>query len=244
MSVASAKAAKKPSPDPRYDWTRVAKTVLVSRALDALEESKLVPAKKVLYQFSARGHDMAQVLLGTLLDDRARRHLRLLSVAAHPAFARRRSRRCALFEHDAVGRLFGRPRHRRGVQLPQCERTIGACPCAAAWARNITPTAGWAQAIEYRRAVLREPGWDRAIAVALGGDASCATGGFWSALNIATTLKLPMLFYVEDNGYGISVPSTFQTPGADIAANLASFKNLRVRSGDGADPAEAARLFA
>jgi 2-oxoisovalerate dehydrogenase E1 component len=35
-----------------------------------------------------------------------------------------------------------------------------------------------------------------------------ATNGFWSALTMATTLKLPMLFYVEDNGLGISVPST------------------------------------
>jgi 2-oxoisovalerate dehydrogenase E1 component len=52
-----------------------------------------------------------------------------------------------------------------------------------------------------------------------------------------------MLFYVEDNGYGISVPSSFQTPGGDIAANLASFRNLAIFSGDGTDPAEAAALI-
>jgi 2-oxoisovalerate dehydrogenase E1 component len=40
--------------------------------------------------------------------------------------------------------------------------------------------------------------------VVLGGDASVATNGFWSALTIATTQKLPMLFYIEDNGFGIS----------------------------------------
>ena len=82
-----------------------------------------------------------------------------------------------------------------------------------------------------------------AIAVVLGGDASCATNGFWSALTIATTQKLPMLFYIEDNQYGISVPSTYQTPGGDIAANLASFANLHILSGDGTEPAEAARLI-
>ena len=76
----------------------------------------------------------------------------------------------------------------------------------------------------------------------LGGDASCATGGFWSALTIATTQQLPLLFYVEDNGYGISVPSDYQTPGKDIAANLASFTGLTILSGDGTDPAEAAKL--
>ncbi len=40
------------------------------------------------------------------------------------------------------------------------------------------------------------------------------------------------------------MPSTFQTPGADIAANLASFRNLEVISGDGADPQGAAELIA
>ena len=76
----------------------------------------------------------------------------------------------------------------------------------------------------------------------LGGDASCATGGFWSALTIATTQHLPLLIYIEDNGYGISVPSEYQTPGKDIAANLASFTGLTIFNGDGTDPAEAATL--
>ncbi|HET8612141.1 MAG TPA: transketolase C-terminal domain-containing protein, partial [Sphingomonas sp.] len=75
------------------------------------------------------------------------------------------------------------------------------------------------------------------------GDASVASNGFWSALTIATTQKLPMLFYIEDNGYGISVPSQFQTPGGDVAANLASWKGLRIFAGDGTEPAEAARLI-
>jgi 2-oxoisovalerate dehydrogenase E1 component len=46
------------------DWAEVARLVTTSRAMDELEETRLVPEKKVLYQFSARGHDMAQVILG------------------------------------------------------------------------------------------------------------------------------------------------------------------------------------
>ena len=76
----------------------------------------------------------------------------------------------------------------------------------------------------------------------LGGDASCATNGFWSALNIATTLKLPLLFYIEDNGFGISVSSHLQTPGGNIAANLRSFSGLTILEGDGSDPGAAAEL--
>src|SRR3712207_708298 len=87
------------------------------------------------------------------------------------------------------------------------------------------------------------PIYEGAMAVVLGGDASCATGGFWAALTIATTQKLAMLFYVEDNGFGISVPSSFQTPGGDISRNLANFGNLALFAGDGTDPADAAALI-
>ena len=45
------------------DWPTVVHTALVSRALDELEETRLVPARKVLYQFTSRGHDVTQALL-------------------------------------------------------------------------------------------------------------------------------------------------------------------------------------
>ena len=53
----------------QVDWREVAKVVLTSREMDRIEEEELVPARKVLYQFSARGHDMAQALLGLQLKD-------------------------------------------------------------------------------------------------------------------------------------------------------------------------------
>jgi 2-oxoisovalerate dehydrogenase E1 component len=117
-----------------------------------------------------------------------------------------------------------------------------ALPMCGGVGAQYTPAAGWAQAIAYKQRVLGE-GPDDSIALVLGGDASCSTGGFWSALTIATTQSLPLLIYVEDNGYGISVPSDYQTPGKDIAANLASFAGLTVFNGDGTDPVEASRLI-
>ena len=81
------------------------------------------------------------------------------------------------------------------------------------------------------------------LAAILGGDGSVATNGFWSALTIATTQNLPVLFYIEDNGYGISVTSEYQTPGANIADNLASFKNLEIWQGSGTNPEEAHKLL-
>jgi 2-oxoisovalerate dehydrogenase E1 component len=52
-----------------------------------------------------------------------------------------------------------------------------------------------------------------------------------------------VLFYIEDNGLGISVPAELQTPRGNIARNLASFANLLVRDGDGTEPSEVARLL-
>ena len=54
-------------PDSRFDWKRLARICLTSRALDNLEEKKLFPDKQILYQFSARGHELGQILLGSLL---------------------------------------------------------------------------------------------------------------------------------------------------------------------------------
>jgi 2-oxoisovalerate dehydrogenase E1 component len=229
-------------PDPDFDWRRVASLMLLSRALDALEETRLVPEKKVLYQFSARGHDMAQVLLGSRLTDnhdaicgyyRSRPILLSLGVDPADALGSSMARAGGYSDGRDIGAVFNYPNPGGPCALPMCGG-VGA---------QYTPTAGWAQAVEYRRLVLDDPAYAQAIGVVLGGDASVATNGFWSALTIATTLKLPMLFYVEDNGYGISVPSHLQTPGADIAANLASFKGLRILSGDGTRPDEAAALI-
>ena len=49
------------------DWRAVLRQIATSRALDDLEESTLLPQRKVLYQFSARGHELTQVLLGKYL---------------------------------------------------------------------------------------------------------------------------------------------------------------------------------
>src|SRR6266705_2625585 len=50
-----------------FDWLRIARLMLLSRAIDEIEETEYFPARKIYYQFSARGHELAQILLGTLL---------------------------------------------------------------------------------------------------------------------------------------------------------------------------------
>jgi len=223
------------------DWKRVAYLLHLSRALDDIEESKLLPERKVLYQFSARGHDFAQILLGLNLTDphdgvavyyRSRPMMLALGVDLEDAAAGPLARSGSFSDGRDIGVVFNMPGKGGATVLPSCGG-VGA---------QYTPAAGWAQAIRFRREALGDTAYSRSIAVVLGGDASVATNGFWSALTIATTQRLPMLFYIEDNGYGISVSSQHQTPGGNIAANLRSFTGLTILEGDGADPREAAEL--
>ncbi|MGE3334615.1 MAG: transketolase C-terminal domain-containing protein [Rhodospirillaceae bacterium] len=223
------------------DWEKVARALFLSRRLDDIEEQKLLPERKMFYQFSGRGHDLAQIILSQRLTHaydaaagyyRSRPLLLGLGIPLEEVMAATLMKVGGYSDGKDVGTVFNFPNPGGAKGLPM----------AGGVGTQYTPTAGWAQAIEYYRNVLKDKNVGNAIAVVLGGDASVATNGFWASLTIATTLKLPMLFYIEDNGYGISVPSTFQTPGANIALNLASFKNLTIFNGDGTDPAEAARL--
>lgn len=224
-----------------FDWEKIAYDVQLSRHLDALEETKLLPAKEMFYQFSARGHDVAQVILGNLINHKHdavsvyyRSRPMLLSLGLQP--------------EEALGSALARAggySHGRDIGVTSNfpnKNGPSTLPMSGGVGAQYTPNAGWAQAIEYYRNVLEHKDYDGAIGVVLGGDASVATNGFWSALTMATTLQLPMLFYIEDNGYGISVTSDLQTPGRNIAENLASFKGLTIFDGDGTLPQETADL--
>jgi 2-oxoisovalerate dehydrogenase E1 component len=247
-SPAKAKSARPKATNRSIDWRAIAYNTLVSRALDDAEETTnrnraTVPREHlVLYQFSARGHDVAQTILGSMLDHahdgvgayyRSRPLLLSVGLSIEDALASPLGRSGGFSDGRDIGVVCNLPNGNGTVVLPM-SGDVGS---------QYTPAAGWAQAITYHRDVLGDASYRGAIAVALGGEASVATNGFWSALTMATTLKLPMLFYIEDNGLGISVKGEMQTPGGNIARNLASFANLLIRDGNGCDPDESARLL-
>lgn len=222
------------------DWDEVARLLLLSRAMDDLEECELVPTGVVRYQFSARGHELAQIILGLSLNHphdgaavyyRSRPFMLASGLTVEEAFGGSMARVHGTSGGRDIGVVYNMPPRGRATVLPMTGDVGG----------QYTPAAGWAQAVRYHTDVLRDPDWRGAVCVVLGGDGSTATPGFWSALNMATTQALPLLFLIEDNGYAISVPSSLQVPGGDIAANLASYQGLLLLTGDGTDPAEAAQ---
>ena len=67
------------------------------------------------------------------------------------------------------------------------------------------------------------------------GESSTSEGYFYEAVNGASREKLPVVFVVQDNGYGISVPKEDQTANEYASDNFKSFKNVRVIHADGLD---------
>ncbi|MEP5610617.1 MAG: transketolase C-terminal domain-containing protein [Cyclobacteriaceae bacterium] len=225
------------------NWKEIARKMLISRAMDDLEEDVLVPEKKVLYQFSARGHELGQLILADLLDkprDSASAYYRSrplmigLGLSVEDALSAPLTRSGGYSDGRDIGVVCNMPESKRGCVVLPMAGDVGS---------QYTPAIGWAQGIEYHADTLKDKKYKGSMAAILGGDGSVATNGFWSALTIATTQELPVLFYIEDNGYGISVTSEYQTPGANIADNLASFKNLEILQGSGTNPEEAYKLL-
>jgi len=232
-----------PSLHPAFDWQRVAYLAMLSRALDELEEQELTPKGLVKYQFSARGHELGQVLLSQLATHphdgasvyyRSRPFMLGVGLSLADALAAGMTKAGGLSDGRDVGVVFNMP----------SQGGITVLPNAADVGSQYTPGVGWAQAVRYYVDVLKDESWQGAMAFIFGGDGSVASNGFWSALTIATTLQLPALFVIEDNELAISVEGHLQTPGGNIARNLASFTHLAVWDGRGYEPAETAQLVA
>jgi 2-oxoisovalerate dehydrogenase E1 component len=227
---------------PAFDWEEVARLGLISRAIDDLQEGELSAQGLVTYQFSAKGHELGQLLISQLLTypaDAASVYYRsrpfMLGTGLTPeeAMASDMARTGGISGGRDVGVVFNLPRRQRAMVIPMAG-DVGS---------QYTPAAGYAQGLTYRVEELGMEDERGSITIVFGGDGSVATNGFWSTLTMATTLRLPLLFMIEDNGYAISVRSPLQTPGANIADNLRSFQNLQIFEGSGTRPAETADLI-
>ncbi len=81
------------------------------------------------------------------------------------------------------------------------------------------------------------------------GDASTSEGVFWETINAAGVLQVPLATFVWDDGYGISVPTEYQTTKGSISEALNGFQydeekgGVRVFKGKGWDYRELISLF-
>ncbi len=73
------------------------------------------------------------------------------------------------------------------------------------------------------------------IVLTCGGDGATSEGEFYEAISAACLKRLPVVFLIEDNGYAISVPVEYQTPGANISQLFRGFPGLLIQEFDGTD---------
>lgn len=96
--------------------------------------------------------------------------------------------------------------------------------CSGIIAEGLPPALG--QAFAFQRA-----GTDR-VAVAVTGEGAANQGAFHESLNLAALWKLPVVFVVEDNDWGISVSRSASTAIASNAERAASYGMPGVRVED------------
>ncbi|WP_040165792.1 thiamine pyrophosphate-dependent dehydrogenase E1 component subunit alpha [Microbacterium gorillae] len=98
--------------------------------------------------------------------------------------------------------------------------------CSGIIAEGLPPALGQAFA-------LRRAGTD-GVAVAVTGEGAANQGAFHESLNLAALWKLPVVFVVEDNDWGISVPRSASTSVPSNAARAAAYGIPGVRVEDNA----------
>ncbi|MBP6068337.1 MAG: thiamine pyrophosphate-dependent dehydrogenase E1 component subunit alpha, partial [Bacteroides sp.] len=75
----------------------------------------------------------------------------------------------------------------------------------------------------------------KGVVITSHGESSVSEGFVYEAINGASTECLPVIFVIQDNGFGISVPKKDQTANRKVAANFSGFKNLKIIYCNGKD---------
>lgn len=254
-AVAAEEKKKKQSPSSlsHEELIRIYRLMYLSRKTDD-REIILKNQQKVFFQISAAGHEAFQVAA---------------ALATRPGydwyFPYYRDRALCLALGNTVEDQFlqsvgsGLDPASGGRQMPshwsskslhivssgsstatQCLQAIGCADAARYFNRH--PKAAQKHEGDYRAYKDVVFHGDEIVLTSIG-DGSTSEGEFWEAVSIASNLKLPVVFAIEDNGYAISVPVEVNTPGGNISRVLSGFPNFHFAEVDGTDPIASYHAF-
>jgi 2-oxoisovalerate dehydrogenase E1 component len=212
------------------------RTMLLSREIDD-KEIQLKNQSRLFFQISGAGHEAVQVAAGLTLRAgydwfypyyRDRALCLQLGLTPREMFL------------AGVGAADDPSSHGRQMPSHWSEPRLNIVSGSSATGTQVLQAVGAAEAgvlygriaeIPDRQARFHH---DEIVFTSLG-DGATSEGEFWESLNTSCSKSLPVLILVEDNGYAISVPVEFQTPGGDVSRLVRSFPGLHVESVDGTD---------
>ena len=92
-------------------------------------------------------------------------------------------------------------------------------PIQAVVGGSVLHAVGWAHGSRLSAA----PGADLPVAITYFGDGASSQGDIHEAMNFAGVLKAPVIFFVQNNGWAISLPTEEQVAGGAVAARAAGY---------------------
>lgn len=210
---------------PATELIRAFRLMYLSRRIDD-REILLKRQNKIFFQVSAAGHEAIQVAAGMAFEPgydwfnlyyRDRGIALALGITPEQMFLQAVG---AAADSMSGGRQM--PSHWSSREL---NIVSGSSPTGSQYLHAI----GCAHATRYLKTQPDE------VTLVTSGEGATSEGEFWEAINLACLHRYPVIFLIQDNGYAISVPVGFQTPGGNIARLLSGFPGLLRLEVDGLD---------
>jgi len=206
----------------QLDWYRL---IHLGRLLDEKARNYLRQARGWSYHASHAGHDGIQVALGVafrpnkdFLFPYYRDMLTCLAAGITPY-------EIILNGLSKAADVASGGRH---MSNHFAKISIGIWNVSSATGNHAQHAAGLARAVKYYDA--------DSIVFCSQGESSCSEGYVFEALHGAARERVPAIFVVQNNGYGISVPVTEQTANPIVSENYRGIRGLTIINCDGTNP--------
>ncbi|AUI52960.1 thiamine pyrophosphate-dependent enzyme [Arthrobacter crystallopoietes] len=103
-----------------------------------------------------------------------------------------------------------------GLYDPKASRFA---PIQAVVGGSVLHAVGWA----HGQTLDRTPAGELGVAITYFGDGASSQGDVHEAMNFAAVMKAPVVFFIQNNGWAISVPTERQVAGGSVAGRAAGY---------------------